>query len=83
MTVILILRKYFKLLQAVAATAGLSSGQVADITGGIYNDADKIRAVFDKKIDAAGENAAVAALLEACRRIPHPIIGGVMDILSK
>ena len=62
---------------------GYSAGQVADITSAIPSHADKIRAVFNKKIDAVGERAATAALLEACRRIPHPIIGGVMDILSK
>ena len=62
---------------------GYSSGQVEDITSRIPSDADKIRAVFDKKIDAVGESDATAALLEACRRIPNPIIGSVMDILSK
>ena len=62
---------------------GYSRGQVADITNGIPSNADKIRAAFDIKIDAVGESNATAALLEACRRIPNPIIGGVMDILSK
>ena len=62
---------------------GYSSGQVEGITSRIPNDADKIRAVFNNKIDAVGESAATAALLEACKCIPNPIIGGVMDILSK
>jgi hypothetical protein len=61
---------------------GYASGQVDDITSGIPNHADKIRAVFNKKIDAVGESAAATALLEACRSIPDPIIGGVMDILT-
>ena len=62
---------------------GSSSFEVDSITSGIPNRADKIRAVFNKKIDDIGERAATEALLQACRRIPHPIIGGVMDSLSK
>ena len=61
---------------------GYASGQVDDITSRIPSNADKIRAVFNKKINAVGESAATEALLEACRRLPHPINGGVMDILS-
>ena len=60
-----------------------ASGQVDDITSRIPSNADKIRAVFNKKINAVGESAATKALLEACTRLPHPIIGGVMDILSQ
>ena len=56
---------------------------MADITSGIPENADKIRAVFDSKIDAVDESDAAKSLLEACRRISHPIIGGVIDFLSK
>ena len=62
---------------------GYSKGQVADITSQIPENADKIRAVFDSKIDAVGESDATKSLLEACRRISPPIIGGVIDYLSK
>ena len=67
---------------ALCLQLGYSSGEVDDITSGIPNHPDKIRAVFNKKIDAVGEGDAAAALLEACSQIPHPIIGSVMDILS-
>ena len=62
---------------------GYASVQVDDITSRIPSNADKIRTVFNKKISAVGESAATKALLEACKSVPHPIIGGVMDILSK
>jgi hypothetical protein len=50
-------------------------------TTGMTSEADKIRAVIEKKIGAVGERAAGEALLEACKRTPDPIIGGVMDSL--
>jgi hypothetical protein len=62
---------------------GFTGDTVMGITTGITSDADKIRAVFDKKISAVGQRAASKSLLEACRCIPHPIIGGVMDSLLK
>ena len=62
---------------------GYSSGEVEDITSGIPNHADKIRAVLNKTIDAVGERDALEVLLEACRRIRYPIIGSVMDVLSQ
>lgn len=52
------------------------------ITSEIPSLADKIRAVYNKKIDAVGERAATVALLQACKDIPDPIFGSVMDILS-
>ena len=62
---------------------GYSRAAVVAITTGIASEADKIRAVFDNKIRAAGKHAANKALLKACGRIYDPIIGGVMDSLSK
>ena len=62
---------------------GYSRAAVVAITTGITSEADKIRAVFDNKIRAVGKRAATQALLKACRSIPDPIIGGVMDSLSK
>ena len=62
---------------------GYSGAEVGAITTGIPSEADKIRAVFDNKIRVVGKRAAMEALLEACRCVPYPIIGGVMDSLSK
>ena len=53
------------------------------ITNQMRSEPDKIRAVFDKRTNAVGERAATQALLEACKRISDPIIGGVMGNLSK
>ena len=62
---------------------GYSGATVVGITNPMPSEPDKIRAVFDKKTSAVGERAATQALLEACKRISDPIIGGVMDSLSK
>ena len=62
---------------------GFSKAKVVAITDGMPSKADKIRAVFDNKFNAVGKRAAIQALLEACKCISDPIIGGVMDSLSK
>jgi hypothetical protein len=61
---------------------GYSRAEIISITTGIPSHCDKIRAVFENKIRAVGQRAAIENLLEACRSIPDPIIGGVMDSLS-
>lgn len=62
---------------------GLTTGQVNSITAQIHNDAGKLRAVYESKVKAVGRGNATAALVEACRNIPHPIIGAVMDEITK
>jgi hypothetical protein len=62
---------------------GFPGDTVMATTTGIGSHADKIRALFDKKINDVGEGDAKKALLQACSCIPNPIIGGVMESLSK
>jgi ankyrin repeat protein len=60
---------------------GFAGAKVDAITHRMSSEADKIRAVFDKKTKAVGERAATQSLLKACKRLSDPIIGGVMDSL--
>jgi hypothetical protein len=62
---------------------GYSSARVLAITDGMPSKADKIRVIFDKKVSAVGQYAATQALLDACKSISDPIIGGVLDSLFK
>ena len=66
---------------------GYASRQRDNITTQVPSVANKIRAIFNKKINTVGEELQVAlqeALLEeACRHIPHPIIGNVISSQSK
>ena len=68
---------------AIGLELGFCPEEVDDIANGVSNSADKISALFHKKIDVVGQSDATKALLEACRWIPYPIIDSVMDILSK
>jgi ankyrin repeat protein len=66
---------------SICMEMGYSAATVMAFTNGMPSEADKIRAVFETKKGAVGERDAVKALLKACKRIPKPIIGGVMDNL--
>jgi hypothetical protein len=66
---------------SICLQMGYRGPTVMAFTTGMTSEADKIRAVIEKKIGAVGERAAGEALLEACKRTPDPIIGGVMDSL--
>ena len=67
---------------SIGLTMGFTLGKVNENTNGISVGADKLKSLFEVKAQKVGRDKAAEQLLAACRTIPQPIIGAVMDQLA-
>ena len=67
---------------SIGLKMAFTTSQINDKTNDISLGADKFRVLFEAKAQEVGRYEAVKRLLTACRTIPYPIIGAVMNQLT-
>ena len=67
---------------SIGRKLGFTADQVEDITSGILQNEEKVRALFQKKANDIGLEKAGAQLLAACATIDAPTWEEVMDDLT-
>jgi hypothetical protein len=67
---------------SVGVEMGYSMAEVESVSHDKPSHGDKLLSIILRKIEDLGEKGTVALLLKACRSIPSPIYGAVMDQLT-
>lgn len=66
----------------IGLALGLTDGEISSAASDKPTNAGKLQAIISKKRDELGEKKVARMLLEACRTIPEPIIGSVLQHLD-
>ena len=68
---------------SIALKLDFTDGQIEEKTAGLATAEGRIEKLVRVKADAVGEQEAARLLLEACGKIPNPVIGAVRKKLQQ
>ena len=64
---------------SIAVELGFTDGEIEAKTYGIPTAEGRLQKMVRVKADAVGKQKAVGLLLDACEKIPNPVIGAVRE----
>ena len=62
---------------SIGLELGFRDGQITAMTDGLCTHAARLQKIVNQKAGDVGEQEAARLLLEACKKIPNPVIGAV------
>ena len=68
---------------SIALKLGFTDGQIVEMTSGAATAEGKLEKIVRVKADAVGIQETERLLLDACEKIPKPVIGAVRERLQQ